>query len=262
MRIAAVQLNSGDDVSQNLELTQDLVTKARAGGALLAVLPECFALMAKDHSERLRVAEPEEGAGPIQTFLANLARNQQIWILASGVFVRCSESQKIRNSTFLFDSNGANLCRYDKIHLFNVNLPDGEIYSESCYTEAGTELVVADTPVGKCGVTVCYDVRFPSLYQSLVEQGATWFAVPSAFSQTTGKDHWEVLLRARAVENHCYVVAPAQWGVHPSGRQTYGHSMIVDPWGTVVACEATGNGVVFGELDGRLVDTIRSRFNS
>ena len=196
----------------------------------------------------------------MQNFLADLAKEMGIWILAAGVFVRSRQSNLVRNASFLFDDRGTGVCRYDKIHLFNVNLPNGECYSESRYTEPGTKIVIQDTPVGTCGLTNCYDVRFPSLYKQLVANGASWFAVPSAFAYSTGKDHWEVLLRARAIENHAYVVAPAQWGRHPGDRQTYGHSMIIDPWGQIIACQTKGNGVIYGEIEIDRVNSIRRRF--
>ena len=259
-RVAAIQLNAGADINKNLNLTRDLVVQACEEGAVLAALPECFAFMAADDQQRLHFAEPESTPGLIQNFLSDLANELGIWILAAGVFVRSRQSNMVRNASFLFDDRGAGVCRYDKIHLFNVNLSNGERYSESRYTEAGTEIVIQDTPVGTCGLTNCYDVRFPSLYKQLAADGATWFAVPSAFAYTTGKDHWEVLLRARAIENQAYVVAPAQWGRHPGDRQTYGHSMIVDPWGQIVACQAEGNGVIYGEIEIDRVNSIRRRF--
>lgn len=258
--VAAVQMNAGDDVQQNLDLTEELVTSARNFNASLVVLPECFALMAKDHEQRLQYTESTIAPGPIQTFLSELALNHCIWILAAGVFVQGKQPGMVRNTSLLYNDRGVCVCRYDKINLFNVNLPGGESYSESSYTEPGTDLVVHDTPVGQCGVSICYDIRFPLLYQKLASQGATWFAVPSAFAYTTGKDHWEVLLRARAIENHAYVVAPAQWGSHPGDRRTFGNSLIVDPWGEVVERQVEGNGVVVADIDFEKVESIRTRF--
>ncbi len=259
-RIAAIQLNAGADINKNLNLTRDLVVQACEEGAVLAALPECFAFMATDDQQRLHFAEPESTPGLVQNFLSDLAKELGIWILAAGVFIRSRQLNLVRNASFLFDDRGTEVCRYDKIHLFNVNLSNGECYSESRYTEPGTEIVIQDTPIGTCGLTNCYDVRFPSLYKQLAADGAIWFAVPSAFAYTTGKDHWEVLLRARAIENQAYVVAPAQWGRHPGNRQTYGHSMIVDPWGQIVACQAEGNCVIYGEIEIDRVNSIRRRF--
>ena len=260
-RIAAIQMNSGDDVNQNLDLTRGLIANARDGGALLAVLPECFALMAKDHTQRLECAEPADRPGPIERCLSELAAEFQIWIVAAGIFFHCGDQGKVRNTTLLFNSLGACIRRYDKLNLFDLKLPGGERYSESDYTESGNEVVAVDTPVGKSGLTVCYDVRFPRLYHDLVSMGAVWFAVPSAFAYTTGKDHWEILLRARAIENHAYVVAPAQWGEHSGGRRTWGNSMVVDPWGAVVAHQTEGDGVLFAEIDLEEVNSVRTRFS-
>lgn len=260
-RIAAIQMNSDDDVNKNLDLTRELIARASDGGALLAVLPECFALMAKDHGQRLECAEPADQPGPIERYMSELANEFQIWIMAAGMFIHGGDQGKVFNTTLLFNSLGACIRRYDKINLFDVRLPDGERYSESDYTESGNEVVAVDTPVGKCGLTVCYDVRFPSLYSELVSMGAIWFAVPSAFAYTTGKNHWEILLRARAIENFAYVVAPAQWGMHPSGRRTWGNSMIVDPWGEIVAHQIDDDGVLFAEIDLEQVKAVRSRFS-
>ena len=260
-RIAAVQMNSGDDVQTNLELAGELIVEACARGASFVVLPECFALMAKDPSQRLDNAEPAFSRGPIQTFLSEVAAQQKIWIMAAGVFVSGEEAGMVRNATFVFDDRGGCVSRYDKYHLFNMNLSQGEHYSESSYTEPGRELVCHDTPVGRCGVSVCYDIRFPWMYSELALQGAAWFAVPSAFAYTTGKAHWEVLLRARAIENHAYVVAAAQWGTHPGGRRTFGNTMIVDPWGEIVAHQVDGNGVVFADIYLDEVRSVRSRFD-
>ncbi len=259
--VAAVQLNAGDDVQQNLDLTGELIIRAGAHGAALVVLPECFALMAKDHTQRLQHTESIAEPGPIQKFLSELALEFNIWILAAGVFVHGREAGMVRNSLLLYNDQGACVCRYDKINLFNVNLPDGESYSESRYTEPGTDIVVHESPVGPCGMSICYDIRFPQLYQELALRGATWFVVPSAFAYTTGKDHWEVLLRARAIENHAYVVAPAQWGVHPGDRRTFGNSMIVDPWGEVVARQVDNDGYLLAEIDSNKVNSIRARFD-
>ena len=238
-RVAAVQMNSGDDVETNLQLTRELVGEARQCRAELVVLPECFALMAKSHAQRLACAEREKRLRIIEKFLSKLALNQQIWILAAGIFSAGQNQSKIRNSSFLFDSSGLQVATYDKIHLFDVMLGNGERYDESRYTEAGSRIVACRSPLGILGITVCYDVRFPNLYQTLARKGAVAYAVPSAFSYTTGKDHWEILLRARAVENHAYVIAPAQWGTHSNLRRTFGHTMIVDPWGKSSGSEKT-----------------------
>ena len=259
-RVAAIQMNSSDDVERNLKLTEELVIEAKRQNAVLAVLPECFALMARDQEQRLACAEPQSGRGEIQTFMSNLAEQQNIWILGAGIFVRCNDTSKVSNTSWLFDGQGQLISRYDKINLFDLALPNNERYSESSYIQAGFETVTADTSIGRAGLTVCYDLRFPNLYRNLVTEGAIWFAVPSAFAYTTGSVHWEILLRARAIENHAYVVAPAQWGRHAGGRETYGHTMIVEPWGDVVAQKDRGDDVVVSDVDADRVAEIRKRF--
>ena len=259
-RVAAIQMNSGDDVEANLRLTAQLVDEARSRSASIAVLPECFALMARDHQQRIESAEPGQGSGPVSEFLSGLAKSRCIWIMAAGIFTRCEQSRKVRNTCLLFNAEGNQVARYDKIHLFDIVLDNDERYSESDYTEPGDRTVAHDTPAGRAGITVCYDIRFPLLYRTLALIDAIWFAVPSAFSETTGRDHWEVLLRARAIENHAYVVAPAQWGLHPNGRTTYGNTMIIDPWGTVTAHRIKGDGVVVSEIHAARVAEIRNRF--
>ncbi len=258
--VAAIQMNSGDDVEQNLRLTEELVIEARQQSAVIAVLPECFALMAKNHQQRLSAAESAFGGGGIGTFLSDLATRQKIWILAAGIFSRCESSRKVRNTSWLFDHRGELIARYDKINLFDIVLPDGERYSESSYTIAGSQVVAQETPAGMAGLTVCYDLRFPTIYERLATRGAIWFAIPSAFAYSTGRRHWEVLLRARAIENHAYVVAPAQWGKHPGGRTTYGHTMIVDPWGEVLAKQTHDNGVITADLNAERVGEVRQMF--
>ncbi len=259
--VAAIQMNSGDDIEQNLRLTEELVVEARRQSAVIAILPECFALMAKNHQQRLTAAEYASGGGVIWTFLADLANRQKIWILAAGIFSQCENSNKVRNTSWLFDDRGEFITRYDKINLFDIVLSDGERYSESSYTVAGSEIVAQDTPAGIAGLTVCYDLRFPAIYETLTQKGAVWFAVPSAFAYTTGRRHWEILLRARAIENRAYVVAPAQWGKHPGGRTTYGHTMIIDPWGDVLVNQAQDNAVVTADLVADRVREIRQMFS-
>lgn len=259
--VAAIQMNSGDDVEQNLRLTEELVTEAKQQSAVIAILPECFALMAQNHQQRLSAAESAFGGGAIWNFLSNLANQKKIWILAAGVFTQCENSNKVRNTSWLFDSRGEFITRYDKINLFDIVLSDKEHYSESSYTIAGNEVVAQDTPAGIAGLTVCYDLRFPAIYETLATNGATWFAIPSAFAYSTGRRHWEILLRARAIENHAYVVAPAQWGEHPGGRTTFGHTMIVDPWGEVLAKQTQENGVINADLNADRVREIRRMFS-
>jgi len=260
-RVAAVQISSGDDMQRNLQAAADLVEQARNRNARLAVLPECFALMPATAQQRQALANPSNG-GLVENTMSELAKSAGIWILAAGIFTKAKTSGKIKNTTFLFDDKGAKVARYDKINLFDITLPNGERYLESSYTCAGDKLAVADTPAGTVGITVCYDLRFPAMYTQLASLGAKWFVIPSAFAYSTGQAHWEVLVRARAIENHAYVVAPAQWGVHPSGRRTYGHTMIVDPWGKSSVCRKDENCVLIEDVSIDEVDKIRTRFTS
>ena len=261
-KVAAIQMNSGDDVESNLQVTRELIREAKTKDAEVAILPECFALMANSHSQRLLCAEREHRTGYIERNVAKLAAKEKIWIIAAGIFTRGRDPTKIRNTSYLFNSAGERIDRYEKINLFDVTLDNGEYYGESSFTEPGSQFVVSQTPIGNLGLTVCYDVRFPTLFRILASKGAVVYAVPSAFAYTTGKDHWELLLRARAVENHAYVIAPAQWGSHTNQRKTYGHTMVVDPWGNVLRVKSEGNGVVVGEINLEYAKEIRNRFAS
>ena len=262
-RVAAVQMRSGADVAANLARADALLGTAAAAGAVLAVLPENFAAMgasppAQEGSGLPPAHAERPGAGPIQRALAASARAHRLW-LVGGTIPLVAADGRARAASLVFDADGVQVARYDKMHLFDVEVPDGERHRESAMIEPGGELVVVDTPVGRLGLSVCYDLRFPELYRGLVAQAATLFAVPAAFTATTGAAHWEVLLRARAIEDQCYVVAAAQHGEHPGGRRTHGDSMIIDPWGTVLARQATGEGVVCADIDpARLVGLRRS----
>ena len=247
-RIAAVQMNSGADVGANLAAARRALEQARAQQAVVAVLPENFAFMGAHERDKLAVAEPD-GRGPIQDFLAATARELKLWLVAGTVPLKTHEAQRVAAACLVFDAGGARVARYDKIHLFDVDVPDGGAYRESASIAPGSLVaVVVDTPAGRLGLSVCYDLRFPELFRQLAARGAEILAVPSAFTERTGAAHWEVLLRARAIENLCYVVAPGQFGAHPGGRRTWGHSLIVDPWGRVLAQQPAGEGAVVAEL--------------
>ncbi len=258
-RVAAVQMCSGTDVDANLRSACGLIGEARETGARVVVLPENFSVMAGDAAERARAALG--GAGEeTRAVLAGVAREHGIWVVAGSVPYSVDDKRRQRSACLVFDDSGALVARYDKMHLFDVRVGPDEAYRESDDFEPGDDLVVVDTPCGRLGLTICYDVRFPELYRALGEQGAQWFAVPSAFTVPTGRAHWEVLLRARAIENLAYVVAPAQSGLHANGRQTWGHAMIVDPWGEVQACRESGEGVVWADIDLERLATIRDTF--
>ncbi len=259
-RIAAIQMRSGHVVEENLASASRLLRAAKDRGAAVACLPENFSFMGLKDADKCDVAEAD-GAGPVQDFLARSARELGLWILAGTINLKSAHGARVANASLLFDEQGKRVARYDKIHLFDVDVPGrDESYRESAHVEPGSQAVVADTPAGKLGMSVCYDMRFPELYRSLVERGAQWLAMPAAFTVPTGQAHWETLLRARAIENLCYVVAPAQGGQHSNGRSTYGHSLIVDYWGKVLARLPGEEGVITSEFElGELADA-RARF--
>ncbi|MFO7306561.1 MAG: carbon-nitrogen hydrolase family protein [Gammaproteobacteria bacterium] len=263
-KVAAIQMSSTADVETNLETARTLLERAHAQGARLAALPENFAIMGRRERDKLEVAEPL-GEGPIQAFLSRCARELEMWIVG-GTIPLISEEQpgKVAAASLVFDSAGRFVARYDKIHLFDVDLPDRqERYRESATTAAGDKPVVVPTPFGRIGLAVCYDVRFPELFRHLEALGAEIFCLPSAFTAATGRAHWETLVRARAIENLCYVLAPAQSGTHENNRETFGDSMVVDPWGHILdRVSEPGPGLAVGQIDLTLQQQIRERFPS
>jgi nitrilase len=253
-------MTSGHGVEDNLEAAAKLLREAKEAGAELACLPENFSFIGLKDADKLAVAEAD-GSGPVQQFLSETARALGLWILGGTTVIKGDSARRVSNTSLLFDAQGKRVARYDKIHLFDVAIPGrNEQYLESTHVTPGHHVVVADTPVGRLGLSVCYDMRFPELYRELVTRGAQWLAMPAAFTVPTGRAHWETLLRARAIENLCYVVAPAQWGTHTSGRETYGDTLIVDYWGQVLSRLPSGIGVITAQFDlGRQADT-RARF--
>jgi predicted amidohydrolase len=255
--VACVQTNSGRTSADNVAAIAAQVREARARGAELILTPENVALF-EPKSDALRAqAEPWDGNSLVAAF-AGIARETKAWLLAGSLPIR-APSGKVFNRSVLFDDKGSVVAFYDKIHLFDVDLPSGERYRESATFEAGDRAVVAETPWGKLGMSVCYDVRFPHLYRQLAQAGARYIVVPSAFTKVTGEAHWHVLLRARAIEAGAFVFAAAQTGTHPEGRRTYGHSLIVDPWGTVLADGGENTGIVTATIDPALVDKARGQ---
>ena len=258
--VAAVQMNSSHVVADNLSVAARLLREAKDAGADLACLPENFAFMGIRDADKRAIAESDAG-GPVQEFLAHTARSLGMWILGGTIGIARSAESRVANTSLLFDAKGARVARYDKIHLFDVTVPGrNEEYRESTHVEPGQLPVVADTPVGRLGMSVCYDMRFPELYRALVDQGAQWLCMPAAFTVPTGRAHWETLLRARAIENLCHVVAPAQVGMHSNGRETYGDSLIVDYWGKVLARLPQGVGVITAPFDLQEQAATRARF--
>ena len=259
-KIAAIQMASGTNVSANLIEVSKQIVSAAEDGAKLIVLPESFALMGMTDAEQVEISE-EQGQGRIQEFLSAQAKENQVWIIAGTLPIKSENANKVYAACFVYNDKGEQVSRYDKIHLFDVYLEaTSETYHESETLDAGKNIVVIETPFGKVGLAICYDLRFPELFRQLVLQGAEIIVVPSAFTASTGKAHWDLLLRARAVENLCYVVASAQGGYHVSGRETYGHSMIVDPWGTVIDCLPNGSGYVIADIDIENINKIRHSF--
>ena len=260
-QVAAIQMVSGTEVAANLVEAGRLIERAAEAGARLVVLPENFALMPLKETDRLAAAEAE-GKGPIQEFLAAAARRYGIWLVGGTIPLRANVGKRVRAACLLFDDRGTRAARYDKIHLFDVELGDGERYRESISIEPGDTPAAAPTPYGTLGLTICYDVRFPELFRRLLDAGAEIYTVPSAFTLQTGRAHWEVLLRARAIENLAYVVAPDQSGRHANGRETYGDSMIVSPWGEILQRQAHGPGVVTADCDLERLRALRVRLPS
>ncbi|MFI4954981.1 MAG: carbon-nitrogen hydrolase family protein [Gammaproteobacteria bacterium] len=261
-KIAAIQLNSTDKVTENLEQSAQLIRQAATQGAQLVVLPEMFAIMGHTPEDKLQVKEPL-GSGPIQDFLATQAREHKIWLIGGTIPIAAPNSNKVYAANLLINDQGQCVAQYNKIHLFDVILSQTLAYKESTTTLPGSELVVADTPFGKLGLSVCYDVRFPEQYRTLGAQGAQILVVPSAFTFPTGQAHWEVLLRARAIENFCYVIAANQVGVQADNRRSFGHSMIIDPWGKVLANAGEQEPmVIVAEIDLNYVKECRARIPS
>ncbi|MDE3015451.1 MAG: carbon-nitrogen hydrolase family protein [Pseudomonadota bacterium] len=261
IKVALVQLTSTADMAENIAGIEAFVAKAAGQGAELVALPEnAFYMRAEGEAPAPRYTQ-EEHPGVVAS--AKMARQRGIWLLAGSVAViGKSVDHKTYNRSLLFNPEGRIAAQYDKIHLFDVDVGDGQAYKESAKMLPGEKAVVAELPWCRLGMTICYDLRFPQLYRALAKAGAQILAVPSAFTQTTGEAHWHVLLRARAIENACFVIAPAQTGTHPGGRKTYGHSLVVDPWGKVLADGGTEEGVILAEVDLDEVGRVRAKLPS
>ncbi|CAN1504021.1 COG0388 Predicted amidohydrolase [Methylophilaceae bacterium] len=254
IKIAAIQMASGPYVTANLSEAERLIEVAANQGAKLVALPEYFALMGFKETDKVAARE-EEGKGPIQQFLKSMAKKHKIWLIGGSVPLVSNFPNKVRNSCLVYDDQGQQVARYDKIHLFGLNLGN-EQYHEEKTIESGDVIKVVDTPFGKIGLSICYDLRFPELYRAMKDVNI--IVVPSAFTDTTGKAHWETLVRARAIENLSYVMAPAQGGYHLSGRETHGNSMIVDPWGVVLDRLPRGSGVVIAAMNPKYQASLRA----
>ncbi|MCA7952590.1 carbon-nitrogen hydrolase family protein [Burkholderia seminalis] len=252
-RVAALQMVSTPDVTRNLAEARRLIAEAAGEGAQLVLLPEYFCFMGHRDTDKLALAEPYQD-GPIQRFLADAARRHGIWVIGGTLPLKAPEPDRVLNTTLVFDPSGNEAARYDKIHLFNFEKGD-ESFDEARTIRAGDTVVAFDAPFGRVGLSVCYDLRFPELYRRMGD--CALIVVPSAFTYTTGRAHWETLLRARAVENQCYLLAAAQGGKHENGRRTWGHSMLIDPWGEIVAVRDVGASVVLGAIDPQRIADVR-----
>ena len=259
-RAACVQLRCGDDIADNTRAASNLIREAQRAGAQFVATPENTSFMAADAGAKLELARSEKDDLALAAF-STVAEELRLWLLIGSLAIKVSED-KTANRSYLLGPDGRIAPRYDKIHLFDVNLPDGESYRESNTVAPGAQSATADLPWGRLGLSVCYDLRFPHLYRTLAKSGAVIFTIPSAFTETTGKAHWHTLLRARAVENGCFVIAPAQGGKHANGRSTYGHSMIVGPWGDIFAETGTEPGFITADIDLEQVAAVRARVPS
>lgn len=259
-RAACIQVNTGNHLDRNLSVMKNMVRTAAAAGAQLVMTPEyCLMMDGSGRVMRENALAPDGGAALAE--LQALARELQVWLLVGSLTLR-TEEERIVNRSFLLAADGAVAATYDKIHMFDVTLPDGKVIRESSSYRPGERAVVAATPWGKLGMTVCYDLRFPQLFRALAQQGAEFIAVPSSFQRQTGRAHWHTLLRARAIENAAYMFAPAMCGEHAGNRQTYGHALIVDPWGEVLADGGEEPGIVYAEIDPARVAKIRGMMPS
>jgi predicted amidohydrolase len=268
MRAGLVQLTVSDDPAANLPETVALVRAAAAGGAQFVLTPECTNMLSANRDHQRNLLHPES-TDPTLAALRAEAESAKIWLLIGSLGLKTDDPDgRFANRSLLIGPDGAIVARYDKIHMFDVNVSDTEVYRESSAYRPGTQAVLADTPLGKIGMTVCYDVRFPHLYRRLAQAGAQILSVPAAFNHITGAAHWKTLLRARAIETGCFVLAPAQTGFHPEtltggrGRNTHGHSLAIDPWGEVIADAGTKTGVTFAEIDLDAVTRARGRVPS
>lgn len=253
-KVSAIQMVSGTSVQANLDKAAELIAQAAAQGARLVVLPEYFCFLGRRDPEKLAFMETP-GQGPIQSFLSEAARTHGIWLLGGTLPLQSEDPDRIYNAMLVYDPQGTQVARYDKIHLFGFRKGE-EAYDESISIRPGANgPQVVETPAGRVGLSVCYDLRFPELYRAMGD--VSLIVVPAAFTYTTGSAHWEILLRARAIENQCYVLAAAQGGKHENGRRTWGHSMLIDPWGEVLQCLPEGEGVVLGDIDPARMNDIR-----
>ena len=259
-KVASIQLSSGPNIQANLLEVGKYLEQISKTDSKLVVLPENFAMMPESDSEFLTNSETE-GSGPIQDFISEKARIYKLWIIAGTIPIRTDNPKKVTSTTFVYNDKGEVVTRYDKVHLFDVELPNSdESYNESEVFQNGKDLKVVKTPIGVIGLSICYDLRFPELFRLQKSHNVEILVIPSAFTEQTGKVHWETLVKARAIENLCYVVTSCQDGYHISGRQTHGNSMIVNPWGQIMSRLSSGSGFIESEIDIKKLNSIREKF--
>lgn len=260
VRIACLQMNSGNEFAANLTVFGAMAREAAAGGAQFILSPEYFLMM--DGTGRvMREAALDEHGEPALSAVTALARELAVWLLAGSLTLKAGDGRMF-NRSFLISAEGRVVATYDKIHMFDVTLPDGKVIRESSAYRSGERAVLAETPWGRLGMTVCYDLRFPALFRTLAQAGAGFISVPSSFQRQTGKAHWHTLVRARAIENECFILAPAMCGDHPGNRQSFGHTLVVDPWGEVIAEGGESPEIVYAEIEPRRVAKVRSMIPS
>ena len=259
-RLACLQLNSGHDLQANLAVVRSMTREAAGKGTQFVLMPE-YALMMDGSGRVMRERALDAGGAPALGELQALAHELKVWLLAGSLTIRTDE-ERIANRSFLISEGGAVVASYDKIHMFDVTLPDGKVIRESSAYRPGDRAVVADTPWGRLGLTVCYDLRFPGLFRALAQAGAQFISVPSSFQRQTGKSHWHTLLKARAIENECFILAPAMCGDHPGNRQTYGHTLIIDPWGEILAEGGEAPEIIYADIDPARVAKVRGMIPS
>jgi predicted amidohydrolase len=260
VRVACLQLSSGNDLAANVVSVSALVREAAGHGAQFVLTPE-YAFLLDGRGRVMREGALPSDGGVVLAQMQELARELGVWLLLGSLTVRTDE-ERIANRSVLVASDGTVAATYDKIHMFDVTLPDGKVIRESSAYRPGDRAIVANTPWGRLGLTVCYDLRFPGLFRALAQAGAAFISVPSSFQRQTGPAHWHALLRARAIENECYILAPAMCGDHPGDRRTYGHSLIVDPWGEIVADGGEAPGIVYGDIEPGRVAKVRAMIPS
>ncbi len=260
LKVACIQTNSKSDPNINIREVSSLIRAARSNGAELITTPEVVGMLEPNREKALNKAQPENYHGVLREFRA-LSRDLAIWLLIGSISIKLSNG-KLANRSFLINPDGQIIARYTKIHMFDVEVNDGSIYRESATYQPGTSACLARTPWGLVGLTICYDIRFPALYRDLAKAGAKIIFIPSAFTEVTGEAHWHILQRARAIENGCFIVSAAQTGMHEQNRKTFGHSIIVDPWGNILADADKDVGFITADLDLNLVDEVRKKIPS